>query len=140
MYLGPSLEEGPLPGGEVIGQGWALEDIRREGWGGSPKNPHAVGWPRISSAHTKDSNRSLRLALLNFPLQSSSFRLFHAGKHPPPHSGLVRLPHPVLRSHVRGREQGREGPAVRQGLRSLDLCAWHITPVLFWGKGLTSLS
>ena len=21
-----------------------------------------------------------------------------------------------------------------------DLCAWHITPVLFWGKGLTSLS
>lgn len=81
-----------------------------------------VGSPKLSSAE-QFLQALLMLASTHHPTQSVR----------PPR--LSSAP-----SRGRGRERGREGPAVRQGPRSLDLCAWHITPVLFWGKGLTSLS
>lgn len=109
--------------------------------GAAPTIHHAVGWPRISSAHTKDSNQSLRLALPNFPLQSSSFRLFSCWQAPT--TRPRPRDHPLCSPLLQGAEEERgaeKALTVSQGPRSLDLCVRHITPALFWGKGLNSLS
>ena len=107
----------------------------------APAIQHAVCWPSIPSTHPKDSNQSLRLALPNFPLQSHSCELSSCWQAPP------RPPSPCTLSFCPPLLQGGEGEreventlTLSQGLGTPDLWAQHVTPMVFWGKGATSLS
>lgn len=118
---------------------WGPEAIRREGLG-SPTIQHAVCWPRIPSTHPRDSNQSLRLALPNFPLQSHSFGLSSCWQAPPTRPARA-TPLSVLHSSEGESKRGVEKALThRQGPGPPDLCAQHITPKTFWGKGVTFLS
>lgn len=101
----------------------------------SPTIQHAVCWPRIPSKHPGDANQSLRLALPNFPLQSHSFRLSSCWQAPPTRPARATPPSVLHSSEGESKRGVEKALAHSQRAGTPDLCAQHITPMMFWEKG-----